>query len=153
MFKRLHHIGIAVRTLDEGAATWDDRGLGLREEGREDVIPARTRVAMFPVGDSRVELLEPMDPDGPVAKFLERSGPGIHHLCFEVDDLDAECERLRGLGLRLLSPAPTAGAHGSRVMFIHPKDTGGVLIELNEFGEDPAGHSEDPTARREDPRA
>lgn len=132
-FKRIHHIGIAVSDLDSGAALWGPDGLGLVEEGREDVVPARTRVAMFPVGESRIELLEPMGEDTPVAGFLAKRGPGIHHICFEVDDIDAEVERLRGLGVRLLSETPQPGAHGSRVMFIHPKDSGGVLVELNEF--------------------
>ena len=137
MLKRLHHIGIAVRTLDEGARTWNEDGIGLAEEGREDVVPARAKVAMFPIGEARIELLEPMGDDSPIGKFLDRKGPGIHHLCFEVDDLDAECERLRSGGVRLLYDAPQPGAHGARVMFLHPKDTGGVLIELNEL---PEGH-------------
>lgn len=131
MIKRLHHIGIAVRTLDDGAPTWSDGGIGLREEGREDVHPARTRVAMFPIGESRIELLEPMGEDSPIARFLDKKGPGIHHICFEVDDIDAECARLRAAGVRLLTSEPQPGAHGSRVMFLHPGDTGGVLIELN----------------------
>ena len=134
MLKRLHHIGIAVRTLDEGAQTWGQDGIGLPEEGREDVVPRRTRVAMFPVGESRVELLEPMGEDSPVGRFLASRGPGIHHICFEVDDIDAECARLREQGLRLLFDEPQEGAHGARVMFLHPKDTGGVLIEFNQFG-------------------
>lgn len=134
-FKRIHHIGIAVSDLDSGAAIWGPEGLGLIEEGREDVVPARTRVAMFPVGESRIELLEPMGEDTPVAGFLAKRGPGIHHICFEVDDIEAEVERLRGLGVRLLSETPQPGAHGSRVMFIHPKDSGGVLVELNEFAD------------------
>ncbi len=133
MIKRVHHIGIAVRTLDEGAETW--KRIGLLEEGREDVVPAKTKIAMFPVGESRVELLEPMYEGTPVAKFLDKNGPGIHHLCFEVDDVDAESERLRAAGVRLLYETPQPGAHGSRVMFLHPKDTGGVLIELNEFAD------------------
>lgn len=133
MIKRLHHVGIAVRTLDEGGATWGDTGIGLVEEGREDVLDARTRVAMFPAGDARVELLEPMGEDSPVGRFLATRGPGIHHLCFEVDDIDAECDRLRAAGVRLLYDAPRPGAHGSRVMFLHPKSTGGVLIEFNEM--------------------
>ncbi len=137
MFKRLHHVGIAVSNLDEGASTWGADGVGLPEEGREDVVPARTRVAMFPVGESRIELLEPMGDDSPVGRFLARKGPGIHHLCFEVDDIEAECDRLRAAGVRLLYDAPRPGAHGSRVMFLHPKDVGGVLIELNEFGAEP----------------
>jgi methylmalonyl-CoA/ethylmalonyl-CoA epimerase len=134
-FKRIHHIGIAVTDLDSGAATWGPEGLGLIEEGREDVTEASTRVAMFPVGATRIELLEAMGDDSPVGQFLAKRGPGIHHICFEVEDIEAECERLRGLGMRLLSDTPQSGAHGSRVMFIHPKDTGGVLVELNEFSE------------------
>ena len=137
-FKRIHHIGIAVSDLDSGAAIWGPEGLGLIEEGREDVVEARTKVSMFPVGESRIELLEPMGADTPVAGFLAKRGPGIHHICFEVDDIEAECKRLRDLGVRLLSDTPQPGAHGSRVMFIHPKDSGGVLVELNEFSE--GGH-------------
>ena len=90
---------------------------------------------MFPVGESRIELLEPMGEDTPVAGFLAKRGPGIHHICFEVEDIEAEVERLRELGVRLLSETPQPGAHGSRVMFIHPKDSGGVLVELNEFAD------------------
>ena len=131
MIKRLHHIGVAVHSLDEGAKTWT--GIGLQEEGREDVVPAATRVSMFPIGDTRIELLEPMGEDTPVAKFLRTRGPGIHHLCFEVDDLEAESARLASSGIRLLYDAPRPGAHGSLVQFLHPKDTGGVLIELNQF--------------------
>ena len=133
MFKRIHHIGIAVPGLDEGAAIWGEDGIGLTEEGREDVVAARTRVAMFPVGESRIELLEPMGDDSPVGVSLAKRGPGIHHICFEVDDIEAEMERMRGLGLRFTTAGPTPGAHGARVAFVHPKDTGRVLIELNEF--------------------
>lgn len=140
MFKRIHHIGIAVATLDQGAAIWGEAGLGLPEGGREDVESAQTKIAMFPVGESRIELLEPMGPGTPIADALEKRGPGIHHICFEVDDIEAEMVRLRGLGLRFTSEAPTPGAHGSRVAFLHPKDTGRVLIELNEF---PEGHGDD----------
>ncbi len=133
MFKKLHHIGIAVANLDAGAKAWGEEGLGLAEESREDVHSALTRVAMFPVGDCQIELLEAMGEDSPVGKFLAKRGPGIHHLCFEVDDIEGEIARLRGLGLRILGEAPSPGAHGSRVAFLHPKDMGGVLVELNEF--------------------
>jgi methylmalonyl-CoA/ethylmalonyl-CoA epimerase len=91
---------------------------------------------MFPIGESRVELLEPMGDDSPVGRFLASKGPGIHHICFEVDDIEAECARLREQGLRLLFDEPQVGAHGARVMFLHPKDTGGVLIEFNQFAAD-----------------
>ena len=134
MLKRIHHIGIAVHSLDAGAEVWGPGGIGLAEEGREDVGPARTRVAMFPVGESRIELLEPMGDDSPVGVALEKRGPGIHHICFEVDDIHAEMARMRGLGMRFTTDGPTPGAHGALVAFLHPKDTGRVLIELNQFG-------------------
>ena len=136
MFKRLHHVGIAVSSLDGGAEVWGPDGVGLLEEGREDVESAGTRVAMYPVGESRVELLEAMGEDTPVAKFLAKRGPGIHHLCFEVDDIEAEIQRIAATGMRLLGNPPSPGAHGSLVAFIHPADTGGVLVELNQFPQD-----------------
>jgi len=135
MFKRLHHVGIAVPDLDTGAEAWGPKGLGLIEEGREDVESAGTRVAMYPVGESRVELLEAIGEDTPVAKFLAKRGPGIHHLCFEVDDIEAEIKRIAAGGMRLLGNPPSPGAHGSLVAFIHPADTGGVLVELNQFSQ------------------
>lgn len=140
MLKRIHHVAIAVQSLDEGAATWGPDGIGLPEEGREDVPSQKTSVAMFPVGESRIELIHPMDPTSSVAKHLDKRGPGIHHLCFEVDDLEAEMKRLTAAGLRFTSDAPSPGAHGSLVAFLHPKTTGGVLIELNEFPTE--GHGE-----------
>ena len=137
MFKRLHHVGIAVTSLDAGGKAWGPGGLGLVEEGREDVVSAATRVAMFPVGESRVELLEAMGEDTPVGRFLAKRGPGIHHLCFEVDDIEAEIARISAAGMRVLGDAPSPGAHGSLVAFIHPADTGGVLVELNQFADSP----------------
>lgn len=137
MIKRIHHVGIAVPDLDTGANTWGEDGLGLVEEGREDVASARTRVLFLPVGESRIELLEPMGDDTPVAKHLARRGPGMHHICLEVDDVKAEMERMRAQGMRFTSDEPTPGAHGARVAFLHPKDTGGVLIELNQFAASP----------------
>ncbi|MBJ92893.1 MAG: methylmalonyl-CoA epimerase [Rickettsiales bacterium] len=136
MFKRLHHVGIAVPSLDEGAKAWGPTGLGLLEEGREEVTSASTKIAMFPVGESRIELLEPMGDDSPVGKFLSKRGPGIHHLCFEVEDIEAEIIRIAASGMRLLGNPPSPGAHGSLVAFIHPADTGGVLVELNQFADD-----------------
>jgi len=133
MLKRIHHVAIAVESLDDGAATWGPDGIGLPEEGREDVASQKTRVAMFPVGESRVELIEPMEAGSAVRRHLDKRGPGIHHICFEVDDLAAEMKRLQAAGLRFTSDAPAPGAHGSLVAFLHPKSTGGVLIELNEF--------------------
>jgi len=132
MIKRVHHIGIAVPDLDTSGDVWSAL-LGRPEEGREDVIPAATKVSFFPVDDTRFELLEGMGPETPVARFLSKRGPGIHHVCLEVDDIDAEVARLKGLGVRFTSEAPTEGAHGARTIFIHPKSTGGVLLELQQF--------------------
>ncbi len=136
MIKRIHHVAIAVPELDAGAAAWST--IGLDEEGREDVPSQKTSVAMFPVGESRIELVQPMSDDSPIAGHLARRGPGIHHICLEVDDLRAEMARLQAAGMRFTSDAPTPGAHGSLVAFLHPKSTGGVLIELNEFPREPA---------------
>ena len=95
----------------------------------------KTRVGMFPVGESRIELVTPMSDDSPIARHLAKRGPGIHHICMEVDDLRAEMARLKAAGLRFTAEEPTPGAHGSLVAFVHPKSTGGVLLELNEFPE------------------
>jgi len=140
MIKRIHHVAIAVENLDESAACWGEGGIGLPEEGREHVASQRTTVAMFPVGESRVELVAASDPTSPIARHLSKRGPGIHHLCFEVDDLRAEMARLKAAGLRFTSDEPTPGAHGSLVAFVHPKSTGGVLLELNEFPGQRASH-------------
>ena len=131
MIKRIHHVAIAVADLDAGADAWS--ALGLQEEGREEVASQQTRVAMFPVGESRVELVQPMSEGSAIARHLEKRGPGIHHICFEVDDLRAEMARLKAAGMRFTSDEPSPGAHGSLVAFVHPKSTGGVLLELNEF--------------------
>jgi len=132
---RISHIGVAVSSLDEGSALWTT--LGLSPSHQEEVASARTRVSFHPVGESNIELLEAMDPDSPVGRYVHRHGPGIHHLCLEVDDIRAEMRRLSQAGLRLLSPDPQAGAHNTLVCFLHPADTGGVLIELNQT-EDPS---------------
>ncbi|MCO4770380.1 MAG: methylmalonyl-CoA epimerase [Deltaproteobacteria bacterium] len=142
MIKRIHHVAIAVADLDEGEAAWGPHGIGLPAEGREDVASQKTSVAMFPVGESRIELIQPMSEDSAVAKHLAKRGPGIHHICMEVDDLRAEMARLKAAGLRFTSDEPAPGAHGSLVAFVHPKSTGGVLLELNEFATDEEGAHE-----------
>lgn len=124
----LDHIGIAVRSLDERRNVYE--ALGLELSGEETVAEQKVRVAFLPVEGSRIELLEPTAPDSPIAGFLEKRGEGLHHLCFRVDDIVAAMARLRAQGLALLSAEPQTGAHGARVCFIHPKSTGGVLIEL-----------------------
>ena len=132
--ERLDHVGIAVRSLDEALRPYVD-GLGLTADSTEEVAEERVRVAFLPVGETRIELLEPTAEDSPIARFIQRRGEGIHHLCFQVADLDAALERLREAGVPLVDESPRGGAGGSRVAFVHPRGTGGVLIELTEVRE------------------
>jgi LAO/AO transport system kinase len=128
----LDHVGIAVRHIDERLALYRDV-LGLKLEGLEDVAGEGVRVALLPAGRTRVELLEPLAGSrAGVATFLEKRGEGIHHLCFEVDNLDRALERFGRAGLKPAGDEPRVGAEGSRIAFIHPRSTGGVLIELRE---------------------
>lgn len=128
---RLDHVGIAVRDIASRLGTYVD-GLGLEKIHTEEVPSEKVRVAFLPVGDTRLELLEPTEPDSAIGKFLDRRGEGIHHLCLEVEDIDAALERLRAQGTPLVDSSPRTGAEGSRVAFVHPRGTGGVLIELKE---------------------
>ena len=130
MTTKLDHVGIAVESLDGSLEIYGQ--LGIREARREEVPSQRVRTAFLPAGDVRIELLEPTSEDSPISKFLERRGPGIHHLCFAVDDLDGTLARLSRQGYRLLNPIPVPGAGGKRVAFLHPEAGGGVLIELTE---------------------
>jgi methylmalonyl-CoA/ethylmalonyl-CoA epimerase len=126
---RLAHIGIAVRSLEEMLPFYRDV-LGLADVPLSDSDGAR--IAGLAAGNALVELLEPEAPESPIAKFLAARGPGIHHLCFAVPDLDASLARCRAAGLRLIDDAPRRGAEGKRIAFLHPKSTGGVLVELTE---------------------
>ena len=126
----LDHIGIAVESIDSGLAIY--RALGIELEGVEEVEDQKVRVAFLPVGDTRIELLEPTDDSSPIARHLERRGPGLHHICLRVTDIRAAMTNLAADGYRLLSEEPLEGAHGCLVCFIHPKSGGGVLIELSE---------------------
>ncbi len=127
---RIAHIGIAVRALDELIPFYRDV-LGLPETPLDDADGAR--IAGLAAGDSLVELLQPEEPQSPIGKFLDKRGPGIHHVCFNVDDLDATLARCRTAGLTLIDEQPRIGAEGKRIAFLHPKSTGGVLIELSEY--------------------
>jgi LAO/AO transport system kinase len=127
----LDHIGVAVRRLEERIPLYRDR-LGLPLAGIEEVPDEGVRLALLPAGRSRIELLEPASPGSPVGRFLERRGEGIHHICFEVEDLQAALRRLGEAGLAPAGDAGRPGAEGSRIAFLHPRDTGGVLIELRE---------------------
>ena len=126
---RLDHIGIAVRSLD---AVKIYESLGLSVQHVETVETQRVKTAFLSVGDSNLELLEPTSPDSPIAKFIDKRGEGIHHLCFRVDDIEAHLEHLKAEGYRLINEAPVPGAHGCRVAFLHPSAGNGVLIELSE---------------------
>jgi len=127
--KKINHIGIAVKNIENAAPLYRDV-LGMTFEGTEEVAEQKARVAFFAVGESRIELLEPTSPDSPVAKFLEKNGEGIHHIAYEVDDIEGALNRLRREKVRLVDETSRCGAHGTRIAFLHPKATGGVLTEL-----------------------
>ena len=135
MIEHIEHVGIAVRSIEEARGFYE--ALGLRIEAIEDVPQEGVRVALIPCGQSRIELLEPTTEDSPIAKFLEKRGPGIHHLCLASSDVRADDARLREGGYQVLRPEPTRGAGGCWVQFVHPKSTGGVLLELSEGGHHP----------------
>lgn len=127
---KLDHIGIAVDSI--AAASGFYRALGLELEGEEEVAEQGVRVGFLPLGTTRLELLEPTGPESPIARHLERRGPGLHHICIAVADIRSAMARLAGEGHRLLSDEPQAGAHGCLVCFVHPKSAGGVLVELSQ---------------------
>jgi methylmalonyl-CoA/ethylmalonyl-CoA epimerase len=127
---RLDHIGIAVSSIDQALGVYE--ALGLKESGRELVESQAVRTAFLPLGETRLELLEPAGPDSPVAKFLAKRGPGIHHVCFAVHDLERALADLKRRGFRLVNENPVPGAAGKRVAFLHPSAGQGVLIELSE---------------------
>jgi len=126
---RIAHIGIAVENLGDALAFYRDV-LGLVPRAPETADGAT--IVSLPFGGPEVELLEPATPDGPIARFLAKRGPGIHHVCYEVADLDAAMERCRAAGYRLVDETPRTGAHGRRIAFVHPKSTAGILIELTQ---------------------
>ncbi|MBV9881340.1 MAG: methylmalonyl-CoA epimerase [Gemmatirosa sp.] len=127
---RIAHVGLAVRALDEMLPFYRDV-LGMPETPLDDADGAH--IAGVAAGESLVELLEPADEGSPIGKFLAKRGPGIHHICFAVDDLEATLERCRSAGVRLIDERPRLGAEGKRIAFLHPASTGGVLVELSEY--------------------
>jgi methylmalonyl-CoA/ethylmalonyl-CoA epimerase len=126
---KIDHLGIATREIAEALAFWRD-SLGLELNEVEEVADQKVRVAMLPLGESRVELLEPTDPDSPIAKFLEKRGPGLHHIAIRVEDILQSLDRLKRQGARLIDESPRPGAGGSLVAFVHPTSANGVLLEL-----------------------
>jgi methylmalonyl-CoA/ethylmalonyl-CoA epimerase len=128
---KIDHLGIAVNTIDDGKGFWSDV-LGLKFEGAETVEAQKVTTAFFPVGDSEVELLESTSPDGPVAKFIEKKGTGFQHVAFRVANIEEALEELKEKGIQLIDQKPRIGAGGAKIAFLHPKATGGVLVELCE---------------------
>ena len=126
---KVDHIGIAIKGLDEALAVWRD-ALGLEVEHSEEVAEQGVRVTMLPVGDSHIELLEPLSDSSPVGKFLEKRGPGIHHIAVNVPDINAALAQLKQKGTRLIDETPRVGARGCLVAFVHPSSANGVLLEL-----------------------
>lgn len=126
---KINHLGIATKGIDEALEFWSD-ALGLENIHTEVVKDQKVRVAMLPIGESRVELLEPTSDDSPISKFLEKRGGGIHHIAVEVDDIEASLAKLKAQGMRLIDESPRIGAEGCLVAFVHPAASGGVLLEL-----------------------
>lgn len=135
MITALDHIAIAVPDLEAAIKRFME-DFGLNYEGTEDVEQAQTSTAFFPLPPTSIELVHPLQGQGPIAKYLEKRGGGIHHLCFSSDNIEEDVERLKAKGYQFLSDAPTIGAHNCKVIFIHPKSCDGVLIELNQPAED-----------------
>ena len=128
---KIDHLGIAVNSIEDGKNFWTD-ALGLEFEGSETVEEQKVTTAFFPVGESEVELLESTAPDGPIAKFLEKKGPGIHHIAFRVENVEEALAELKEKGIRLIDEKPRMGAGGAKIAFLHPKATNGILVELCE---------------------
>ena len=131
----IDHLGIAVPSIEDALAFYRD-ALGLTVAGSETVEDQGVRVAMLPVGESRVELLEATGPDTPVGKFLAKRGPGLHHVCYRVPDIHAALDRMRAAGARLIDETPRIGIRNSRVAFLHPGASGSVLTEIVQPAED-----------------
>jgi len=128
---KIDHLGIAVKSVADGERFWTD-ALGLVCEGSETIEEQKVATAFFPVGESEVELLEPTAADSPVAKFLEKKGEGIHHVAFQVENIEAALNELKEKGVRLIDETPRYGAGGAKIAFIHPAATRGILVELCE---------------------
>jgi methylmalonyl-CoA/ethylmalonyl-CoA epimerase len=135
MLKRINHIAVAVNNLEEAAKFYQDV-LGLTLSGVEVVTAQKTKVGFFKIGESNIELVQPAEPDSPLVKFLETKGPGIHHICFEVDDVETEVKAFLNRGTTMIDQKPRSGAHHTKVAFVHPKSSKGVLIELCELPKD-----------------
>jgi methylmalonyl-CoA/ethylmalonyl-CoA epimerase len=134
MITALDHIAIAVPDLEKAIKRFMD-DFGLPFEGTEEVMAAKTTTAFFPLPETSIELVNPLNGEGPIAAYLEKRGGGIHHLCFRTDNIEEDVARLKEKGYQFIGDEPTPGAHGSTVIFIHPKSCDGVLIELSQPAE------------------
>ena len=134
MFGRIDHIGVAVEDIDEAVTMYRDR-LGMPEQHRETVEEQGVDAVLLGIGEGHVELISPLEPSSAVGRFLERNGPGLHHIAYQTDDIDTRLDELREAGLRLIDEEPRIGIRGSRVAFVNPKSTGGVLTESVEPAE------------------
>jgi len=129
--KRINHIAIVVEELDDALHFWRD-ALGLKVTSVEEVPDQDSIVAFLPVGNMEIELVKPTSAESGVARYLNKRGPGIHHICFEVDDIEASLDSLKESGVRLINSEPVIGANGKRLAFVHPESAHGVLVELYE---------------------
>jgi methylmalonyl-CoA/ethylmalonyl-CoA epimerase len=129
VFGRIDHIGLAVEDLDQAVALYRDN-LGMAEQHRETVEEQGVEAVLLEIGEGHIELLSPLGPETAVGRFLEKNGPGMHHVAYQTDDIDSALESARSAGLRLIDEQARIGIRGSRVAFVHPKSTGGVLTEL-----------------------
>ncbi len=135
MITALDHIAIAVPELEKAIARFKE-DFQLNFEGTEDVVDAKTSTAFFPVPATSIELVHPLNGEGPIAKYLEKKPGGLHHICFRSDNIEEDVARLKAKGYQFLSDEPSPGAHNSKVIFIHPKSCDGVLVEINQPGDD-----------------
>jgi len=131
LLEKIDHVGVAVKDLEKALSFYRDF-LGLEFKGFEEIEEQKVRVAFFPVGESKIELLETTDPEGPVGKFIEKKGEGVHHISFRVSDIEGKLRLLKEQGVALIDEKPRYGAGGAKIAFIHPRQTGGVLVELCE---------------------
>lgn len=134
MLKKISHLGIAVKDLDAVVKFYTD-SLGLECIGSEEVPSQKVKVAFLPIGETKIELLQSTEVDGPIAKFIDNKGEGVHHIAFQVDNIEEALADLKAKGVRLIDEVPRIGAHGARIAFIHPKASNGVLVELCEHAQ------------------
>ncbi|MSX01529.1 MAG: methylmalonyl-CoA epimerase [Actinobacteria bacterium] len=135
MFDRIDHVGIAVEAIDPALALYE-ASFEMKLVHRETVEEQGVEAVLLDLGENHIELLQPLDAESPVGRFLARNGPGMHHIAYQVSDIESELERLRAAGIELIDQQPRIGIRGSRVAFAHPKYTGGVLTELVQPAED-----------------